>query len=434
MANEETIARATIQLGADGSKLSPEMAAAVARAQAILDGANKKTERAAAQTARAIQREIDKINATRPTKEMAHLEQAVAKLGGTSALTKDQLKRVTVEVNALAAAGAKVPASLSKLTGVGGKLSAAFTSLTTGGGIHGALAAIGPAGLAAATGVGALTLGVTKAVTAVRDLASKAEGWGNIAMATGISVESVQKLGDFLEDAGFQAGDLEKIMKNLQTEIATGGKGLEKYGINVKALGLESMSAEEQLQAIAKAITSIEDPMVRGAAATEAFGKSGARSLQAIAGIAQGAYKDLAALSEKQVSDLQTVDQQLDELARAYENFAKRAIVALLGVGKQGPGLPVIDNSTPEMGAGTQIMAGQMPWSALARISNPISPVGASSLGTTSSTSASGGASAGSRSRKRSTAVAPPSTSTSTPCPSFSTYPLSSSSSASLKT
>src|SRR4030042_4270744 len=105
MANEETIARAAIQLGADGSKRAPEMAAAVARAQAILDGANKKTERAAAQTARAIQREIDKINAARPTKEMAHLEQAVQKLGGTSNLTKDQLKRVTIEGNALAAAG-----------------------------------------------------------------------------------------------------------------------------------------------------------------------------------------------------------------------------------------------------------------------------------------------------------------------------------------
>src|SRR3990172_12328102 len=114
---EETIGRATIQLGVDGAKLSPEMAAAVSRAQAVLDGANKKMERSQANAARAIQRTMDSINAVRPTREMGTLEKAVAKLGGTSNLTKDQLSRVTMEMNRLAAAGAKVPQSLAGLTG-----------------------------------------------------------------------------------------------------------------------------------------------------------------------------------------------------------------------------------------------------------------------------------------------------------------------------
>src|SRR5512139_841257 len=336
MAGEETVARATIQLGADGSKLSPEMAAAVARAQAILDGANKKAERAAAQSSRAIQREIDRINAVRPTREMGYLEAAVKKMGGTAALTQAQLRRITVEVNSLASAGAKVPTSLANLTGMGSKLSAAFTALTTGGGISGALAAIGPAGIAAAAGVGALSLGLTKAYGAVSNLAQKAETWGNVSMATGISVETVQKLSDYLIDAGFDADTLERVMKSLQTQLASGGKDLAKYGINIKDLGLASMDAEGQLRTIAQAVMGIEDPMLRGAAATEIFGKSGAKSLSAIAGIAQGAYKDLAALTEKQVSDLQEVDKRLDELARAYENFAKRAIVALLSIPTEG--------------------------------------------------------------------------------------------------
>ena len=88
MASEETIARATIQLGADGSKLAPEMAAAVAKAQAILDGANKKAERESARSAEAIQAAMNTINAVRPAREMETLERAVQKLGGTSNLTR----------------------------------------------------------------------------------------------------------------------------------------------------------------------------------------------------------------------------------------------------------------------------------------------------------------------------------------------------------
>ena len=85
---EETIGRASIQLGADGSKLGPEMAAAVAKAQGQLSRANKQMERAQAQVTRKIQGHIDKINATKPTHEMRLLEQAVSKLGGTSTAMK----------------------------------------------------------------------------------------------------------------------------------------------------------------------------------------------------------------------------------------------------------------------------------------------------------------------------------------------------------
>jgi hypothetical protein len=151
VATDETIGRATVQLGADGSKLAPEMAAAMSKAQGALDRANKQMEKAQAATVKAIQGHMDRINATKATDQMRLLEQAVGKLGGTAKLNADQLKRVTSEVNALAAAGAKVPASLSGIQTSTTGLSAAFKSLTSGGGMSGALAAIGPAGLTAAS-------------------------------------------------------------------------------------------------------------------------------------------------------------------------------------------------------------------------------------------------------------------------------------------
>jgi hypothetical protein len=325
MAGEETIGRATIQLGADGSKLAPEMAAAVAKAQGSLERANKQMERAHASTMKAIQGHINQINATRPTQEMRLLEQAVQKLGGTANLTKDQLGRVTSQVNALAAAGAKVPASLSGLTGMGSKLGAAFSSLTTGGGVSGALAAIGPAGVAAAGALGVVTVAGGAAFRAISDLAEKAEQWDNIAASTGLGATEVQQLSALLEDAGIPAEALGKAMKELQKEIATGGKELEKFGIDVAKL--KDLTPEEQFRAMATQIAAIEDPADRTAVALAAFGRSGTELLPVMDDVASGADKMYDALDPEQRAALKKADATLDAFGRKWE-FTKNTVLA----------------------------------------------------------------------------------------------------------
>lgn len=328
MAGEETIGRATIQLGVDGSKLAPEMAAAVAKAQGSLERANKQMERAQASTFKAIQGHIDRINAARPTHEMRMLEQAVQKLGGTANLTKDQLGRVTAQVNALAAAGAKVPASLSGLTGMGSKLTAAFSSLTTGGGVSGALAAIGPAGVAAAGALGAVTLAGGAAVREITSLASKAEEWSNLAASTGLGTTQVQQLSALLEDAGIPADALAKAMKELQKEIATGGKELEKFGI--VTANLRDLSPEEQLRAMAAQVAAIQDPATRAAASLAAFGRSGTDLLPVMDDVAKGADKMYGALSSEQVDSLARADAALDAFGRKWDITKKRVLGAVV--------------------------------------------------------------------------------------------------------
>ncbi len=321
MASEETIARATIQLGVDGSKLAPEMAAAVAKAQGELEKANRKMERAQATTFKAIQGHIDRINAARPTHEMRMLEQAVLKLGGTANLTQGQLGRVTLEVNKLAAAGAKVPASLSGLTGVGSKLGAVFQSLGTGGGISGALAAIGPAGLAASAGLGVVTLAGTKAFRAIRDLAAEAEQWTNLAESTGLGVVQVQQLSTLLEDAGIPAESLSTAFKTMQKEIAGGGSALAEFGVRVS--DLKDLSPEEQFRTLAERIAAIEDPAVRTAAAIAAFGRSGQELIPVLDDVAKGADKMFGALSADQIASLNRADDVLDSFGRRVEFLGK---------------------------------------------------------------------------------------------------------------
>lgn len=324
MASEETIARATIELGADGSKLAPEMAAATAKAQAELDKANRRMERAQAATFKAIQGHIDRINAAKPTQDMRLLEQAVLKLGGTANLTKDQLARVTLEVNRLAAAGAKVPASLSGLTGIGSKLGSVFQALGTGGGLSGALAAIGPAGLAASAGLGAVTLAGGAAVRVVSELAAEGEKWANLAKSTGLGVVEVQQLSTLLKDASIPAEALGTAMRELQREIADGGKQLAKFGVEVS--DLKELSPEDQLRAMAERIAAIEDPATKTAAAIAAFGRAGQELIPALDGIAAGADKAFDALSGDQIAALERADDVLDDLARKWEFLWKTAV------------------------------------------------------------------------------------------------------------
>ncbi len=355
----ETIARLTVELGADGSKLAPEMAAALSKAKGELAKANKEMERAQASTMKAVQGHIDKINATRPTNEMRMLEQAVGKLGGTASLTKDQLKRVTLEVNALAAAGAKVPASLSNLTGMGSKLGAAFQSLTTGGGVSGAVAAIGPAGVAAAGALGALTLAGGFATRQIADLAGQAEQWSNIAASTGLGIETVQRLSAMLEDAGIPAEALKKAMKALSDEIAGGGKQLAQFGISVK--GWDLMTQEERLRAFAAIIRDIQDPAIQSAVAVAGLGKSGADLIPVMSDVASGAYKMYDALGPASTAALLAADKQIDTFTRKLKDASKRLIASGLELAQGlsfGPGgIPIFTGSPGAAVAGAAAAA-----------------------------------------------------------------------------
>lgn len=333
---DDVIGNPKIVVGIDGGQIQKDANTVAAGIGAALTQA----ERAAAKSMKAVQGQVDKLNAVGPTKSIATLSQAIEKMGGTSTLSSNQLARLTAQVNALAAAGAKVPKNLAGLTGGGSTLGAGLKAglqsatggMSQGGALGAGLAAMGPAGLAAAAGLGAVTVAATAAFVAIKGLAAQAEQWSNQAAATGLGVVQVQQLDAYMEDAGFQAGDLEKAMKKMATEITTGGDSLAKFGIDVREL--KGLAPEEQLRELARQVTSIVDPTERAAAATEAFGKGGAKALAALAGIAQGAYKDMSTLSEAQIKQMQDLDNELDAAARGWTNWKNQALIALFDTGK----------------------------------------------------------------------------------------------------
>lgn len=344
----------TASLKADLEKAKAEVKSAtteIARdaAKALVEGLEKKlagvgsalskAEKTAAREAKAIQGHLDKLNATQATKSMGLLEKAVASVGGTSKLSAEQVAILTRQVERLAAAGAKVPKTLTvpKSGGLGVGATAAIEQaaggLAPGGALGAGLQAIGPAGLVAAAGIGAVTIAAKTAFEAIKNLASQAEQWSNVATTTGLGVVQVQQLQAYLEDAGFSSEDLGKAMKKMATEIAGGGDSLAKFGIDVREL--KGLAPEEQFRELARQVTAIVDPTERAAAATEAFGKGGAKALAGLQGVASGAYKELGALNEKAITDLLAVDAELDKAARAWTNWKNEALVALIRVAEQ---------------------------------------------------------------------------------------------------
>lgn len=293
---------------------------------------NKRAAKSMESTTREMQGHIDRITGRKATNELNLIAQAIDGIGGKSKLNVQQLERLTGEVNRLAAAGAKVPASLQGLTGVGSKLTSVFQSLGTGGGVSGALMAIGPAGIAAAAGLGVVTMAGGKAFRAIKELAAEAEQWSNIAKSTGLGVEQVQQLSALLEDAGIPAEALTKGFKKMQVEIAGGGTALAKFGVKVS--DLKDMAPEEQFRALAERIGSIEDPAIRTAAAVAAFGRSGQELIPVLEDVAKGADKMIDALGADQIEELKRADDAIDHYTRKLEYFGKVALLAALRAAK----------------------------------------------------------------------------------------------------
>lgn len=138
-----------------------------ARLKTTFEESNRNVEKIQRDASRRIQRLISTINAEKPRRQMFELAHAVHQLGGTANLTEQQLAKVRREVERLTAAGAKAPKSLAGVLstapggGVLGTLGGAAGTQIQGsltgqaGGLAGVLGAVGPAGLAAAAGVGA---------------------------------------------------------------------------------------------------------------------------------------------------------------------------------------------------------------------------------------------------------------------------------------
>ena len=226
-------------------------------------------------------------------KAMAVLEAAVNKLGGTSELTAAQISIVKERLERLSSIGATVPPQFAKLkhemdqAAAAGRAMGAATGELQGraqglagalGPLGSSLAAVGPAGLAAAAGIGAVALAGGAVIGVLKDAVQQAVGFGAkfqemadnsdvaasklqaIAGASGIGMEGV---------ASFTAG-LKKL--NIELLQADAGPKFAQLGLSVR--DLLAQSPEERFAAVAQAITELGTDAERAAASQELLGKA----------------------------------------------------------------------------------------------------------------------------------------------------------------
>ena len=125
---------------------------------------------------------------------------------------------------------------------------------------------------------------------ATKIFASTGDQLDKMAARTGVSVEALSELGFAAEQSGADVETLENGIRVMQRTINDAQRGLSTATDAFAALGLSAqqlatLSPEDQFQAIADAISGVEDPSKRAALAMQVLGKSGTKLLPLLGNI-----------------------------------------------------------------------------------------------------------------------------------------------------
>jgi hypothetical protein len=119
----------------------------------------------------------------------------------------------------------------------------------------------------------------------VRSQARAIDDLGKTADALGVSTQSLQALQFAAQLTGTSADQLSTNMERMQRrlgEVARGGgtaaKALREIGINIK--DIQNLSADEQMEVLARALANVENAAVRASIANDLFGRDGVRMLK----------------------------------------------------------------------------------------------------------------------------------------------------------
>ena len=156
----------------------------------------------------------------------------------------------------------------------GKKAGTGFGQIAIGAGIAGAAA---KAGMMVVEGAFAVA---TKTVASFGDALNMGGRLTDLSDRTGVAVDKLLILERAFQNTGVGADSLGPIINKMQKAIVDAGDGSSKAADAFTQLGiplstLQSLSPDEQLQAIGKAIAGIPDPAERAAVSMEIFGKSG---------------------------------------------------------------------------------------------------------------------------------------------------------------
>ncbi len=233
---------------------------------------------------RNLNRMLDSFSGQKIVSEATSMAAAVQKVGGVSALTERELRRVAFTVNEatakLRAMGAEVPPSIQKLSNEMGHLG--NQSVVAGsklGGLSSAFRVLGP--LLPVTSIAGVVTGL---VSMAKSTISAADATGDLATKFRISTTAAQQFQFIADQTGTQVEVLAKASRTLAKNIAEGDDStvgaLRSLGLSVSELA--AMSPEDQFYAVGRALKNVADEGTQTSLAMELLGGRGAEALGAI--------------------------------------------------------------------------------------------------------------------------------------------------------
>ncbi len=270
----------------------------------------------------------DEILGRAAGQRVAELAKAIQNAGGVGALAGPQLERVRKEVSALAAEGAKLPASLQGLVEQKSKVLEVGEAIAGGAGLKGALLGAVPAAAAVVAVAGVLSgtlLAVASAsVASTRAFMETSASLTDLSNETDIATEDLQRLKFIAEAANISGEELAKGVAKMERELIKSPQSFDALGLSVDRL--LKMKPEERFLEIVAALGRIPDSAKRSAAAQEIFGQAASGVLRLVkedVGSLSAAYERLGIqIDEKAVAAGDRLDESLRLLTLTWERFA----------------------------------------------------------------------------------------------------------------
>ena len=199
---------------------------------------------------------------------------------------------------------------------------------------------------------GVLTAGAFLA--AIKSAADYADRLGELSQQTGMGVVALQK---FDAAARLNGSNLEAVATAaglFQDRLAGGDKSVisavAKLGLSLDSL--RQLSPDEQMRALAEAVTGIADPTLKANIATDLFGRSGRALIPTLADIA-ARYDKLPAMSKDVVDATGSLADEWDSLTHTGQVLMVQALAPLVkAFGDQQGAILNLTNVMPSLQQG----------------------------------------------------------------------------------
>lgn len=253
------------------------------------------------------------------------MAEAVAKIGGVSRLTGDELTKLGAQAAAasekMRALGLQVPENLQQIADAAKKADGATTtwssSLST---LQGYLGALG------------IQATISGLISFAQGLFNDADALTRLSDQTAVGTETLQRFRVAGDDAGVTLEAMANGMNKLQRNLGEGKNStVGALGdLHLQLSALRTLSPEQQFYAVADAIKKIKDPAEQVAAAVQLFGKSGAELLPVIKRGFEDVKDASAGMSKETVTALDDAGDAVGRFWRATKGVFGEALADVL--------------------------------------------------------------------------------------------------------